>query len=240
MSDLDSFLNSTPLWNSFLKMVGSGRCQSLCFMVPEGLQDELALRVAESLWAGRGSGTEDLISVGSPGAPSGIDGCRKLAAELSLVPVSRPFRIGVVFSADKLSLPASNSLLKITEEPPGGAKVVFLLERDNLLPTLRSRVSLFNLFPREVIPPSLPPVTSKEWGALLRDFSTQSDGKGASGLVKLREMIQGWVTCFIEEGRLDEADRLCRVVEVLSNYSMSPSMGVDMVFLTLEEGFDLA
>ncbi|MCX7827943.1 MAG: hypothetical protein N2315_01915 [Thermanaerothrix sp.] len=219
-------------------MARSGRCQSLCFVIPEAFQEALGVKVARALWGEDGMGMDDLIALGAPGTPPGIEICKPLAMELSLSPVGRPFRIGLVFSADKLSAAAANSLLKVTEEPPGGSKVVFLLERDNLLPTLRSRVSMFNLLPPEMHEPSSYPSDSEAWARIMR--ACGSGGKTQWDLPRLRNEIQGWVTQMVVDGMLENADRASRLVEILSNHPMSTSMGADMAFLTLEEGLDFA
>lgn len=236
MFDINSFLISNPRWDDFLRMAHSGRCQSLCFVVPETLQESLSVQVAMALWGGDGEGMDDLISLGGPGSPPGIEICKTLAMELSLSPVGRPFRIGVVFSADKISPAAANSLLKVTEEPPGESKVVFLLERDNLLPTLRSRVGMFNLLAPEMYEPSYNPSDPEAWMRVMR--ACGSGGKTQWDLPRLRQEIQEWVTQMIRGGMLEEADRVSRLVEILLNHPMSPSMGADMAFLTLEEGLD--
>jgi DNA polymerase-3 subunit delta' len=48
-----------------------------------------------------------------------------------------------LYGCDRLSLPAGNSLLKITEEPPEKGRILLFLEEDNLIPTLRSRLVIF-------------------------------------------------------------------------------------------------
>ena len=87
----------------------------------------------------------DLLVFGSPGEPPGsrIAGgfgrnfpeTRRLQEEGCLV----------IHSAHKLSLPAANSLLKISEETPMTGSLIFLLEENTLIPTLRSRLRLFQL-----------------------------------------------------------------------------------------------
>lgn len=88
----------------------------------------------------------DVILSGDPGVPPGIDRCREIARELMVRPLESQGRVAVIFSADKLSLPASNSLLKITEEPPDGAVMIFLSSLEGeLIPTLTSRSWSFSI-----------------------------------------------------------------------------------------------
>lgn len=54
-------------------------------------------------------------------------------------------KIGVVWGADKLTPDAANSLLKTLEEPPDHTYLLLLAERDNLLPTVRSRLQSWHL-----------------------------------------------------------------------------------------------
>lgn len=236
MLDLHTVLSQSAEWNRFLKMAEADRCHSLCFLAPEVVQRELAAMVARSLWGDPGAGEEDLLFAGQPGSPPGIEECRALALELSMVPVSSAFRVGVILSADRLSLPAANSLLKLTEEPPPRAKMVLLAERDNLIPTLRSRLAVFNLLPLEHRSPA-PPPEGEDWGDLLRRCSSPG---GRVDFVALRDEMNGWVGFLVSQGRFDEAQRISRVLEVLSTCPLSTSMAADMAFLTLEEGLDLA
>jgi DNA polymerase-3 subunit delta' len=85
----------------------------------------------------------DLLLFGAPGEPPGIKDCRTLWEELSLKPIASRKRVAVIHSAHRLSLPAANSLLKITEETPSTGALVLLLEEDVLIPTLRSRLRIF-------------------------------------------------------------------------------------------------
>lgn len=62
-------------------------------------------------------------------------------AKVSLAARGR-YQLAVLREADKLSPVTSNTLLKVLEEPPKGTLFVLLMTRDNLLPTLRSRVQL--------------------------------------------------------------------------------------------------
>lgn len=52
------------------------------------------------------------------------------------------WRLAVIRDADRLTDAANNALLKTLEEPPQHTRLVLLLTRDTLLPTIRSRVVL--------------------------------------------------------------------------------------------------
>ena len=54
----------------------------------------------------------------------------------------------IIPDADKMSLPAKNSLLKITEEPPRNCYFILTLQsKENTLPTILSRGTVFELDP---------------------------------------------------------------------------------------------
>lgn len=54
----------------------------------------------------------------------------------------------IIPDADKMSLPAKNSLLKITEEPPRNCYFIITLQsKENTLPTILSRGTVFELDP---------------------------------------------------------------------------------------------
>lgn len=52
----------------------------------------------------------------------------------------------VIQDADKLSVPAKNALLKVTEEPPNDTYIIMTLENmDNTLSTIRSRSTVYSM-----------------------------------------------------------------------------------------------
>lgn len=54
-------------------------------------------------------------------------------------------KIGFIRQADWLAPIASNTLLKVLEEPPANTWLILLLSQNNLLPTIRSRLHLFTI-----------------------------------------------------------------------------------------------
>lgn len=57
-------------------------------------------------------------------------------------------QVCVITEADKLSTEASNALLKLLEEPTSKMIIFLLMDNDaDILPTIKSRVQTFNLFP---------------------------------------------------------------------------------------------
>ncbi|HUV43049.1 MAG TPA: hypothetical protein VMY36_04085 [Patescibacteria group bacterium] len=76
----------------------------------------------------------------------GIDEIRKLKRFLSRRPYQAEIKAGLITEAEKLTLPAQNSLLKTLEEPPENSLVILLASQPaNLLPTIISRVKITRL-----------------------------------------------------------------------------------------------
>jgi hypothetical protein len=74
-----------------------------------------------------------------------VDDIRSILNFVYLKPRSAKSRIVFLPFADKLTLQASNALLKILEEPPEYARFILLVENDSLLlPTILSRCTVFN------------------------------------------------------------------------------------------------
>lgn len=72
---------------------------------------------------------------------SGIAGSRKAASFLSLEPTFSSYRIVMVDRAESMSEPAQDAYLKLCEEPPGAARIIFITSDDKaMLPALRSRI----------------------------------------------------------------------------------------------------
>lgn len=81
----------------------------------------------------------------------GIAEARRLQSALSLTSSSRlAKKVAIVTSAEKMTLEAANSLLKLLEEPPQNS-VIFLTTANyyQLLPTIASRTQRINFFPSQ-------------------------------------------------------------------------------------------
>jgi DNA polymerase-3 subunit delta' len=84
--------------------------------------------------------------------PSGnsikIDQLRDMQHNAYLRPVVGTHKIFFFPEAEQLTEAAANSFLKILEEPPSGVVFLFTAVRaDNILPTIRSRCQVYQLFP---------------------------------------------------------------------------------------------
>jgi len=78
----------------------------------------------------------------------GIDAIREIKSFLRKRPVMSAFRTVIIKDANKMTPEAQNAALKIVEEPPSYALIIFIARGiDNILPTLASRLRRL-YFPR--------------------------------------------------------------------------------------------
>lgn len=71
----------------------------------------------------------------------GIDSVRELKYFLWQKPINSKYRLAIVEGAENLTPEAQNAVLKIVEEPPESALIIFISNiEDNLLPALNSRL----------------------------------------------------------------------------------------------------
>jgi DNA polymerase III delta prime subunit len=76
----------------------------------------------------------------------GINQIRTLKKFFSLRPYQAKVKIGLILEAEKLTLPAQNSLLKTLEEPPANSFIILLAgQSTSLLPTIISRAKIIHL-----------------------------------------------------------------------------------------------
>lgn len=85
----------------------------------------------------------DLKAIGPDGASIKIEQIRELQKMFAYRSESSGRKVYIIDEADKMTVQASNSLLKFLEEPPAPAVAILLAENaQTLLPTIRSRVQL--------------------------------------------------------------------------------------------------
>jgi DNA polymerase-3 subunit delta' len=161
-----------------------------------------------------------------------VEACRDLIKELALKPVAAKTRLGVVLAADKLLVHAANSLLKIAEEPPSHARLLFLMEGDDLLPTLRSR-SRFTAFSVPLSFEARPmPESEADWMAWvenLENLKNLKDGEDFSG------NLSSWGSYLLQKGKIEFAARVERLRLLLLQKRLSQTMACDLLILTLKE-----
>jgi DNA polymerase-3 subunit delta' len=90
----------------------------------------------------------DFITVAATGNSIKIDQLRELQYNTYLRPLNSDYKVFFFPDAEQLTEAAANSFLKILEEPPAGVVFLFTAVRvDRILPTIRSRCQVYNLFP---------------------------------------------------------------------------------------------
>lgn len=90
----------------------------------------------------------DFLAVMAVGNSIKIEQLRELQRSVYYPPLGGKYRIFFFPDAEKLTEAAANSFLKLLEEPPSGVVFLFTAIRaDHLLPTIRSRCQVYQLFP---------------------------------------------------------------------------------------------
>lgn len=173
-----------------------------------------------------GEGHPDLFVVGEVGKAPNIEACRSLIQDLALKPVLAVRRLGVVMAADRLLLPAANSLLKLAEEPPSHACILFLLEGNALLPTLRSRARFTVLAGPMDVAAAPPPRSDAEW---LRWVEEAGDAAGMAG------ELAAWAVHAFRSGDVERAARLDRLRAIAEAGKLSVPALCDLLTLALRE-----
>lgn len=172
----------------------------------------------------------DMIPAGKYLVPPTIAECRALLGELSLKPVAAPLRLAVIWCADKLSVEVSNSLLKLTEEPPEHGAVLYISEEDRLIPTLRSRVWCVRIeLPKSVAAPRRPPSSPEEWAGWLEC------GKSPAS-ESVYPDLEGWIRHFSDTGDFVKAAELESLMRLTREKQLSVPMIQDILFAVLKEG----
>lgn len=147
----------------------------------------LALEIASG-FEPSGVITETKIVSSEDGGSIGIDTAREIKDFLSVKPISSKVRMVIIDEAEKLTREAQNALLKIIEEPPKHALIIFIAsDASVLLPTIVSRC-------RKIYFPRVSKKIISEW--LMKEFSlsekeamdTANVSFGRPGLVK--EMVE--------------------------------------------------
>lgn len=198
ISDGLALLEASQGWKDVVETVRMKRCpQSVAVTAPEIVQ-KIFVENYGRLILGDDAGWEngshpDMVEAGEQLVQPTIDECRTLQGELALHPLISDRRLAVIWAADKLSIEASNSLLKLTEEPPEHGCILFVSEEDKLIPTIKSRVwSVHIEIPVELAQAKPHPNSTKEWAEWI------AAGKKKDSKILYFE-IEGWVRDLTEK-----------------------------------------
>ena len=245
MFDLPAALTGSAAWGRLSSLGASGLFpQCVALVAPEETHGALAVKVAQKALCLNGKGADDcpacmawsgdehpdLIKGGEPGKAPTIGSCREIIKTMAYRPVVSEKRCGVIFSADRMLLPAANSLLKLAEEPPAYGILFFLLEDEGrLLPTLKSRawVLSFNLGRQGEKKPF--PGSSEEWSRWVeKNASSETD--------HIIAQFNLWIGASLESGDFTSAGRIERLRLLLESGRLSKTMALDLTVLVLKEG----
>ncbi len=171
----------------------------------------------------------DLIVAGEFEKAPNIEACRTLIKELPLKPVLSRRRLGVVLAADKLLTHAANSLLKLAEEPPSHACLLFLLEGNDFLPTLRSRSRFTTLAAPFSLTAKPMPADEAEWLEWIDNLKNTKDD------TNIPKLLSAWVSHAMRSGELLLAARIEKLRLIIEQKRLSQNMVCDLLTLTLKE-----
>ncbi|MBQ7578772.1 MAG: hypothetical protein IJT21_10970 [Synergistaceae bacterium] len=224
MSDLA--VNVT--WQNILNEADT-HCRAIA--APAKWHNEIIESLAKKILGSYRPSHPDLLICGEIDKAPNIDLCRDLINDIALRPLESQKRLGVIMCADKLNLNAGNSLLKLAEEPPEHAYLLFLMEDSRFfLPTLRSR-SRFNTLTAHDEIKSLPiPQNDSEWVEWLA--KTRSPSANADEIINDLESWLNWAA-FGENESIAEKLAFLKIIADKKNLSV-PQLS-DIIILTLRE-----
>ena len=239
-----SDVNNARVWAEFRDMIAVNGVPGALLMIvdAEAAEDarDLYARIAlcdsvngedecPSCMAWRDDGHPDMVVAGDGSGPPGIADCIEMQAIMSLKPFAAKGKLGVISSADLLSLPAANSLLKIAEEPPEGGHLLFLAEEDNLIPTIKSRAWTLRFRAAEASEPARPPSAPSEWISWIERTKKLTQAEIASE-------IDAWSRWLGESGEWRTASSVRGAIYISQKRHMPVSMVQDAMLAILREG----
>ena len=247
MPPVVDFLNdagNARIWTEFRDMLAAnGAPGALLMIVDAAAANEAGNLYARAALCDSGSGEDgctscmawrdnehpDMVVAGDGSGPPGIADCIEMRAIMSLKPFAAKGKLGVISSADLLSLPAANSLLKIAEEPPEGGRLLLLAEEDNLIPTIKSRVWTLRFRKATTIEPVRPPSAPSEWISWIERTKKLTHAEIASE-------IDAWSRWLGESGEWRTASSVRGAVYIAQKRNLSVSMVQDAMLAILREG----
>ncbi len=238
------FIRNSKGFKDFIKYLEGGTLpQVLCVKAPKILHEDCSRVFAKAILCNNYIGDDncssckewhdgshpDLIYSGLPEKAPGIDRCREIHSELCLRSVVAKHRVAVIFMADRLSVHASNNMLKLAEEPPENAVIIFLLEEYNLLPTLSSRVWPVTI--SQLPPASSRPIpgSDEEWIEWSSDLHREDTGE-------ILKFIEAWISYALENGEYIKAGKMEKIRIIAKSQKISQAMLEDLIILTIKEG----
>lgn len=229
--DVKTLIQKSGAWKQLSAAINDRRsAQSVSVVLPAELQEEFVRLYAEIILAvDNPLDSPDCIFAGKYMTPPGIEEARALKADISLAPTVASKKLAVIWEANKLSLETMNSLLKITEEPPIHAAILFVASEDNLIPTIKSRVwNLHISLPEEYQEAKNYPLTDSDWCKWL-----DSNKKKSSDTVFME--VLPWVNFLVEQRDFEKAQNLERIIRLMEQKKLPVTMINDVIYALLKE-----
>ncbi|MBQ7592794.1 MAG: hypothetical protein IJU48_00395 [Synergistaceae bacterium] len=228
-----SDLASNVTWQEILRETQAGdmpHCRAIAS--PLKWHEEIYTSLAKIILGEFNTSNPDLFIAGTLDKAPNIDECRELINDMALKPLGKTQRrFGIINRADKLMLPAANSLLKLAEEPPKYACLLFLMEDGRLfLPTLRSRSRFSVLVSEEKSESYGMPEKISEW---IDWLATKK--KGSTKPEEITQDLEAWANFAVNNGDFVKAERVYKVKLIAEKKNLNVPMLCDMILLTLRE-----
>ena len=237
-----SDLSSNVAWQEILRETEAGNiphCRAIA--APVIFHDKIIETLAKIILGSYRPSHPDLLIIGSMDKPAPIgnqetmtdaeykNSTRGLIEEIALKPLESDKRLGVILCADKLLKAAANSLLKLAEEPPSHAYLLFLMEDGRLfLPTLRSR-SRFSVIAMQSEKESYSmPLSESEWLELLEKSRKNSD---VDAVIK---NLSAWENFAVLNNNFMLAEKIDRLRITAEKKNLSVPFLCDIIILTLK------
>lgn len=237
-----SDLTSNVTWREILRETESGNiphCRAIA--APVKFHDEIIKSLAELILGSYRPEHPDLIIIGSTDKPAPIgnadtmsdaeykNSTRGLIDEIPLKPLESQRRLGVIMCADKLNKSAANSLLKLAEEPPEHAYLLFLMEDGRFfLSTLRSRSRFSSIYSdneKETYPL---PKSEIEWLEWLEKTRKAND------LEIVLKDLEAWENFVIFSKNFILADKINRLRVMAAKKNLSVTFLCDVIIMILK------
>ena len=238
MSDLS--VNVT--WQEILKETEAGNiphCRAIA--APGNFHNEIIESLAKIILGNYRANHPDLIVIGTLDKPAPIgntdtmndeeykNSTRGLIENILLKPFEAKRRLGVIMCADKLNKSAANSLLKLAEEPPAHAFLLFLMEDGRFfLPTLRSRSRFSVIFSQNKKESRPLPKSEAEWLEWLAKTRKDAD------LEMFLKELEAWENFAVFNKNFIVAEKIDKLRITAEKKNLSVPFLCDIVIMTLK------
>ncbi|MBR2208625.1 MAG: hypothetical protein IJ859_07445 [Synergistaceae bacterium] len=237
-----SDLASNVTWQEILRETEAGNiphCRAIS--APGKFHNEIIEALANLILGSYKPEHPDLIVIGSIDKPAPIgnadtmdekeykNSTRGLMEEIVLKPLEAKRRLGVIMCADKLLKPAANSLLKLAEEPPAHAYLLFLMEDGRFfLPTLRSRSHFSVIYSEDEEESYSIPKSESEW----LEWLTKT--RKANDLELILKDLSAWENFVAFSKNFLLANKIDRLRVMAEKKNLSVQFLCDIIILTLK------